>query len=198
MGSFGLMFIFQVAMLYRTMDGLETAIIATSYPVNSRLFLSPFLLCTTYLSSSLAPPGTLTNFFGIVTVSVIYLPYLMLGFNLLNGGSRAVAQSLPGALVGHLWWWSVWGDQVGRSGPYAHYGRAPRWLGKWLRDTKGPEEQPAAANMGGGIHVVAPRTAIYLNAGSGASGSLPGSSGGSGGGGGAGYKWGSGQRLGRP
>ncbi|KAJ8088876.1 hypothetical protein PM082_014122 [Marasmius tenuissimus] len=213
LGSFGLSVIFEVAFLYRTMDGLETgpyarrsgdlawqlfvscaAIVATSYPVNSFRFLSPFLLCIVYLSSSLAPPGTKTNFFGLVTLPVIYLPYLMLVLDFLVGGPRAMAQSLPGALVGHLWWLCIWGDQVGRPGPYANYGKAPRWLANWLGDTRDPEEQPSGVNMGVGVQVVAPRTTIYPNAGSGASESSTGSSGD--GGSNAGYKWGSGQRLG--
>ncbi|KAK1231293.1 hypothetical protein PQX77_005593 [Marasmius sp. AFHP31] len=172
------------------------AIVATSYPVGSRLFLSPFLLCIIYLFSSLAPPGTKTSFFGLVTLPVVYLPYLMLLLDFLGGGPRAVAQSLPGALVGHLLWLAVWGDQVGRPGPYANYGKAPRWLANWLGDTRDPEEQVALAGVGGGVYVVAPRTTIYPDAGSGADGSLTGSSGGGGGGGNAGYSWGSGQRLG--
>ncbi|KAL0068027.1 hypothetical protein AAF712_004930 [Marasmius tenuissimus] len=172
------------------------AIVATSYPVRSYLFLSPFLLCIVYLSSSLAPPGAKTNFFGLVTLPVIYLPYLMLGLDLLIGGPKAAAQSLPGALVGHLWWWGVWGNQVGRPGPYANYGEAPRWLAKWLGDDKRVLREQPVADVRGGVYVTAPRTTIYPNAASGASKSSTESSGGDGGS--AGYKWGSGQRLGRP
>ncbi|KAL0564469.1 hypothetical protein V5O48_017579 [Marasmius crinis-equi] len=204
----GINFIFEIAMLYRTMDGLETgpyarksgdlawqllvacaAIVATSYPVKSFLFFRPLLLCVTYVSSYLAPPGSQTSLFGLITFPVKYMPYMMLGFDLLMGGPQAAAQSLPGALVGHLWWWGVWGDQAGRPGPYAHYGRAPRWLAQRLGDTSGPGGQANAGNAGGGVHVVPPRTRINTNAPAGGSGS--GSSGSS-----TGHSWGSGQRLG--
>ncbi|KAK1231292.1 hypothetical protein PQX77_005592 [Marasmius sp. AFHP31] len=122
------------------------AIVAISYPVILRfqanpilaaetyLFFHPLLLCISYLYSSLAPPGSQTSFFGLVTLPIEYLPYLMLGLSLLMGGPLFAARSLPGALVGHLWWWGVWGDQVDRPGPFANFGKAPRWLANWLGD----------------------------------------------------------------
>ncbi|KAG7096005.1 hypothetical protein E1B28_006687 [Marasmius oreades] len=205
LGSGGINFIFEIAMLYRTVNGLETgpyirksgdlawqlffssvAIIATSYPVSSFFFFRPLLLCLTYISSSLAPPGSQTSIFGLLTLPIKYMPYVMLAFDLLMGGPQAAAQSLPGAVVGHLWWWAIWGgDLTGRGAPYAHLGRAPRWLANWLGDTSGGGPGAAGAGNAGGVHVVPPRT--RLNAGGGGAPSA-GSRGG--------HSWGSGQRLG--
>ncbi|KAJ7931321.1 Der1-like family-domain-containing protein [Mycena leptocephala] len=127
-GSGGITFIFEFVLLYRTMNDLESgpylrrsadfgwqlfvagvAILITSIPVSSMIFFRPFLLCLAYISSALAPVGTMTSVMGLVQLPVKYFPYVMLGFDLLLGGPGAVATSLPGAVVGHLWWWSVWG-----------------------------------------------------------------------------------------
>ncbi|KAF5356588.1 hypothetical protein D9758_008296 [Tetrapyrgos nigripes] len=134
LGSGGLTLIFQVMMLYRNSNELETgpymrksadyawqlfwcggAIMVLSIPMSSFLFLSPFLLCIIYLSSSLAPVGAMANLFGLITFPVKYYPYVILAMDFLLGGPQAAAQSIPGAIVGHLWWWGVWGSDLGGS-----------------------------------------------------------------------------------
>uniref|UniRef100_A0A0W0FZ11 Derlin n=1 Tax=Moniliophthora roreri TaxID=221103 RepID=A0A0W0FZ11_MONRR len=84
------------------------AIIPASYPVKSMVFFRPLLLCIIYLSSMLAPPGAQTSLFGLVTIPVQYMPFVMLGMDPLSGGPGFAAQSLPGAAIGHLWWCGVW------------------------------------------------------------------------------------------
>lgn len=128
------------------------------------IFFRPFLLCLAYISSALAPVGTMTSVMGLVQLPVKYFPYVMLGFDLLLGGPSAVANSLPGAVVGHLWWWSVWGPELGGAG-----GVLLRWSGapRWFRDYMGEGNTPppgarnpdgtTGANVGGGVRVVPPR-----------------------------------------
>ncbi len=40
---------------------------------------------------------------GLVTLPVKYLPYIMIGMDLLTGGPYAAAQGIAGAIVGHFW-----------------------------------------------------------------------------------------------
>lgn len=107
--------------------------------------------------------------------------------DLLNGGPRGAAISVPGIIVGHLWWASIWGTEIGgRGGRLAAYGRAPRWLARWFGEDSAPDNAgPGAgrgANSGGGVHVVAPRTRLEET-----STTAPTTHA---------HRWGSGQRLG--
>ncbi|KAF7319282.1 Derlin [Mycena chlorophos] len=180
LGSGGLNYLFELAMLYRTMNDIESgpyaqksadlawqllvasiSIIITSIPVSSFFFTRPFVLCIVYLGSSLAPPGAQTSLFGLFTFPVRWFPYVMLGMDLLSGPG-AVAASLPGAIVGHLWWWGIWGSDTGgtRGGGVLYpWGAAPAWFANWMQQTPtvpgAPE--PGRANAGGGVHIIAPR-----------------------------------------
>lgn len=140
-------------------------------------------MALTYLASSLAPPGARTSLFGLVTLPIQYLPYIMVGMDLLMGGPSAAAEATAGALVGHAWLWGVWGMALGSIGPLARYARAPKWLENWL---DGPNRRPpqfgtpgggSARMAAGGVHVVAPRRVEASESNSG-------------------YTWGRGQRLG--
>ncbi|KAJ3714445.1 Der1-like family-domain-containing protein [Lentinula raphanica] len=200
LGSGGLSFIFEIIMLYRTGNELESgpflrkssdfafqltvacgAIIATSFPLSSTVFFRPLLLCLVYLSSQLAPPGAQTSLYGLITIPVKYFPFALLGMDLLNGGPGAAATALPGAVIGHLWWWGVFGSEPGaRAGPMAEYGRAPRWLARWFGESSGSGSNAGSMRgTGGGVHVVPPRPRAEENAQTT-----------------HGYRWGSGQRLG--
>ena len=75
------------------------------------------LVCLTYLSAQLAPPGAQSSLFGLITFPVRYMPFVMVGLDLLMGGPGAAAQSCVGAAIGHLWWWGVWGAGLGGQGP---------------------------------------------------------------------------------
>ncbi|PFH45788.1 hypothetical protein AMATHDRAFT_71091 [Amanita thiersii Skay4041] len=191
LGSGGIGYIFELVMLYRTADQLESgpyarrsgdfawqlllanaSIILACIPLGAYIFTRPLLLALTYLSSALAPPGMQTSLMGLVTLPVKYLPYIMIALDFLMGGPAAAAQAVAGAVVGHFWWWAIWGTD-GRRGALESLGRAPSWMRLLVADGV---DTPAA--RGGGVHVVPPRQPAALT------GST------------TGHHWGSGQRLG--
>jgi len=91
---------------------------------------------------------------GLITLPVVYFPYAMLSMDLLTNGMDSAAQSVSGMIVGHLWWWLVWGagTGAGERGPLAGYARAPRWLRDLFRERGG-----ARVSHRAGYHVVPPR-----------------------------------------
>ncbi|KAH9849597.1 DER1-domain-containing protein [Lenzites betulinus] len=198
LGSSGINFIFDFAMLYRNSNELESthfprrsadyawqlflsglAILGLNIPLGTFVHTRALLLALTYVSSRLAPPGSQTSFFGLLTFPVLYLPYMLVGMDLLMGGPGAAAISISGAVAGHLWWWGVFDTGALRS-----FGTAPGWLRAYLGETGGGAggaggAAAGAANVGGGVHVVPPRRVREQAAA--ATG---------------GYSWGSGRRLG--
>ncbi|KAF8970356.1 Der1-like family-domain-containing protein [Flammula alnicola] len=187
LGGGGINYIFEFVMLYRTANDLEArsythrsadlawqlfwacgGIILATMPLRTYIFARPLLVCLIYLYSALAPPGSLTSIMGLISVPVTYYPYVMVGLDLIMAGPQAAAQSVAGAVVGHLWWWTVWGGELGS--------QAPEWLrklptgGRWRR----------SCWLGAcGVHVTAPRPPA---------GSPSGTA--------TGHTWGSGTRLG--
>lgn len=161
-------------------------------PLKSVIFLHPLLACLAYVSSALAPPGAQTSIMGLLTIPVAYFPYVMVGMDLLSGGPYAAAQAVAGIIVGHLWWWAVWGGELGGAGIAAQgrWSEAPKWLRNWF----GERERGRGAGGGGsgvrrgggggaaeglrasGIEVVPPRRVAQASD--------------------SGHSWGSGQRLG--
>lgn len=131
----------------------------------------PFLIALTYLSSNLALPGTQSSIFGLITVPVIYYPYLLVAMDFITDGPRAAAAGVVGLMVGHGWWWGIFGGQ-GRRGSLESWGRAPAWVKYLVNDRP---EAPLAPS----VNVIAPRA--RAEAASGAT---------------TGHQWGSGQRLG--
>jgi Derlin-2/3 len=117
-------------------------------PLSSYVHTRALIVCLTYLSSRLAPPGTQTSFFGIFTMPILYFPYALIGLDLISAGPRVAASSVTGAVVGHLWWWGVHDSQALR--PYA---KAPAWLRNWI---DGPS-RPGASASGHGVTVIPPR-----------------------------------------
>lgn len=164
-----------------------------STPLSPFIFNRPLLVCLTYLSSALAPLGAQTSLMGLVTFPVKYLPYIMIGLDFLMGGPNAAATSIAGAVVGHFWWWGVWGSGAGaRGGVLAAYGRAPAWMRRLVGETGPPPPvnggpgAGAGANAGaaGGVHVIPPRRTIPATRPAGGNSGT------------SGYNWGSGQALG--
>ena len=110
----------------------------------------------------LAPAGSQTSFWGLITFPVKYLPYAFIAMDFLMGGPQAAAVSVSGAVVGHLWWWSVW--ETGLLGGWAS---APRFLRSLMGEDRrrrnggrGVDEEPPAGaratgvkNWGGGCRL---------------------------------------------
>jgi Derlin-2/3 len=73
------------------------------------------------------------------------------GIDLIMGGPSAAAVSVTGAVIGHLWWWTIFGED-GRGLPgLREFGRAPSWVRALVSEGAGP-------NLGGtGVHVTPPR-----------------------------------------
>jgi len=202
-GGGGLEYIFSLVMLYRVTHELETKsyflrsadfawqllvasgfIVAATWPLRAYLFARPFLVCLVYLQSILAPPGAMTSIMGLVTVPVKIFPYVMIGMDFLVAGPGVAAQSVAGAAVGHLWWWSVWGGRLGSQGIWAPYASAPQWMRNLMGETNPDRPSASGGEAAGlaraGIHVTAPRTPATSGGSSTATG----------------YSWGSGQKLG--
>ncbi|KAI0827164.1 hypothetical protein BC628DRAFT_206332 [Trametes gibbosa] len=107
-------------------------ILGLNIPLGTFVHTRALLLALTYVSSRLAPPGSQTSFFGLITFPVIYLPYMLVGMDLLMGGPGAAAISISGAVVGHLWWWGVFD-----TGALRNVGAAPGWLRAYFGETGG-------------------------------------------------------------
>ena len=140
-----------------------------------------------------------------------YTPYMMIGLDLLMGGTSAAAQGVVGALVGHLWWWGVWGSGDAGAGADARgvleeVSRAPGWLRGLIGEGEGAGGAAGGGRdagrgggggvrVGGGVQVIPPRRPLGGGSTSGSS-TATSTRGGGGGGSSSGYNWGSGQRLG--
>ncbi|KAI0316075.1 DER1-domain-containing protein [Amylostereum chailletii] len=202
LGSQGITYIFDLAMLYHRTNSLEAgyypgrsadlawqllvacgSIIALNLPLHSFLHKNALTLCLAYVEAALAPPGTQTSIMGLLRIPVVYLPYFLIFVDLIQGGTQAAAQSITGAIVGHLWWMLLFGN-TGRAGLVdgQRWGKAPRWLqrimgeGEWAAR---PDSGPAPMGAGGsGVYVQPPRRP--------AAAENPGGD----------YRWGTGNRLG--
>lgn len=132
-------------------SSIALSIQALNIPLRTFIHTRALLIALTYVSSSLAPAGSQTSFWGLITIPVKYLPYLFIAMDFLMGGPQAAAVSISGAVVGHLWWWGVW-----ETGALREWGRAPTWLKNFMGEHGG---LGGAVNMGGGVTVVPPRRA---------------------------------------
>jgi Derlin-2/3 len=88
------------------------------------------------------------------------------------GGPGAAAQGVTGAIVGHLWWWLVFGGNAGTGGRTPEWARAPAWLRSLVGDHGPPR-------VGPGVEVIPPRQPRAAPAARS-----------------TGYNWGTGNRLG--
>lgn len=167
-GGGGLNYIFGLVMMYHNSNTLELgryyrmspeyawqltlaagAILAINLPLGSAVYWRALTICILYLNSALAPAGTQTSIMGLITIPIQYLPYVMIGLDLVMGGPGAAAVSVTGAVVGHLWWWVIYGED-GRGLPrLRRFGSAPSWVRKLV--SVGPDV------VGAGVHVVPPQ-----------------------------------------
>ncbi|KAI0044304.1 DER1-domain-containing protein [Auriscalpium vulgare] len=147
LGSSGINFIFDFAMLYRTSNQLEEGhflgrsadfawqllvavggILALNVPLQTYVHHRALIVCLTYLSSALAPPGTTSSIMGMVTIPIQYFPYALIGMDLVMSGAQAAGVGVTGAVIGHLWWWWIFGDDGHGLPGLQEYGSAPRWV----------------------------------------------------------------------
>ncbi|KAI0253019.1 DER1-domain-containing protein [Lactifluus subvellereus] len=170
LGGSGLNYLFEFVMLYRSSNSLELdrysrrspdyawqlilaagAILALNLPLGSFVHSRALTVCLLYLSSVLAPAGTQTSLMGLITIPIQYLPYAMIGIDMIMGGPGFAAMSVTGAIVGHLWWWAIYGED-GRGLPgLREFGRAPSWVRRLVSDGAGPNV------AGTGVHAIPPR-----------------------------------------
>jgi len=186
--SQGIGFLFDMVMLYRNSNELETqhfarrsadyayqlsiaalSILALNIPLNSYVHFRALLLCITYLSSRLNPAARV-SLFGLVHMENQYFPFALVAMDGVMGGIEAAMQSLTGIIVGHAWWLLEYGS----SGNAGGLGRAPRWLAKLFGESQNPTDR-RTSRTSYGTRIV-PR------------GQEPPAT--------TGYRWGSGQRLG--
>ncbi|KAH7882330.1 Der1-like family-domain-containing protein [Phlebopus sp. FC_14] len=198
LGGEGINYLFELVMLYRNSNSLESShyerrssdyawqlflasigIIVLNRPLGSYKHDRALLHTITYVLCSLSPPGAQASVMGLLAVPIAYFPYALLGMDMLSG-MHVAAQGVSGMLVGHLWWWLVWGSGTGaggvEQGRFASYARAPRWL----RDIFGEREETNVGSSRGGYQAFAPRQRAERPAGTQTTG----------------YNWGHGQRLG--
>ncbi|KZP07853.1 DER1-domain-containing protein [Athelia psychrophila] len=197
-GGSGLKYLFDIIMLYINSNTLEdthyiarsadyawqllvaaSGILALTYPLESVVNAHPLLIALTYLSSVLAPPGTTSSIFGLITIPIVYYPYLLVFMDLLVEGPHTAATGVVGLIVGYAWHWAIYGGEGGR-GPLHASGRAPGWLqGLFERPFAGRQpfggRQPLA-----GVHISAPRERTAATPGSATTG----------------HRWGKGRTLG--
>lgn len=168
LGSSGLAYIFDLVMLYRTSNGLETvdflfrsadyawqlslaalAVLGLNIPLQSVVHARPFLMTLVYLHSKLAPPGAQTSLMGLISIPYMFFPYVLAAMDLIMAGPGAAAQAVTGMVVGHVWWWGVFDTRALQA-----FGTAPGWLRGLIG---GPDGGSSAGGGIGGVHVVPPR-----------------------------------------
>ncbi|KAG8970247.1 hypothetical protein FRC03_010437 [Tulasnella sp. 419] len=202
-GGNGLQFLFDIIMLYRNSDALESTyynrrspeyayqlvlasigILLLNLPLETIIHYRALLVCITYLASRLSPNAPV-SVFGILSLKALYFPFVLVGLDLITGGPPAAAVSLTGVIAGHAWWLLEWkedGPSHGGGGRGGVMGRAPRWLVNLVGMGEDPQTRDAQQNQRAYGGAYAPRGRGLNDGGSGATGNQ--------------HTWGSGQRLG--
>ncbi|KAG8900482.1 hypothetical protein FRC00_012708 [Tulasnella sp. 408] len=148
-GGSGFPFLFDLVMLYRNSEQLETAwyprrsadyayqlglasavILALNIPLETYVHYRALLSCITYLSTRLSP-DTPMSIFGLLTIKALYFPFALIALDLIQAGPAAAMVSLTGVVAGHIWYmleWTPRGPQRPGRGTGAVVGRAPNWL----------------------------------------------------------------------
>lgn len=113
---------------------------------------------------------------GLVQLPIKYQPYIIIAFDLFAAGKGEAMLDVVGCVIGHLWWWTVWGDDSSGRGMFSAQARAPEFLRRWMGE-HGPRVVGGSRAVGGGVYVSPPQsTATAQSQG--------------------GHSWGSGRRLG--
>lgn len=170
LGGRDLQFLFDIFMLYRNSNDLETdfffrktseyvwalgiintLILATNYPLQSTVLFSPFTMAIVYLWSR-ANPNSKVSFFGLINCPAPYLPYAYLFLDLLRGGMPLAIQSSTGIASAHIYYFlrEILPATNGGRGP-RFLPSAPSWLRSLLPDSLDPATQGQAPPPGGQI-----------------------------------------------
>ncbi|BGP16739.1 hypothetical protein JCM10213_009156 [Rhodosporidiobolus nylandii] len=121
-GGGGLPLVFNLIMLYRSLNELETGhfggrlaemtwafvlvcggIIGLNTPLRTPFLFNPFLMAITHLWAQ-ASPTNRVSLYGILTLPAVYFPFALLGMDLLNGGPMAVVTSATGIVAAHAYY----------------------------------------------------------------------------------------------
>lgn len=170
LGGRDLQFLFDIFMLYRNSNDLETGfffrktseyvwalgiintlILAMNYPLQSTVMFSPFMMAIVYLWSR-ANSNSSVSFFGLINCPAPYLPYAYLFLDLLRGGMPLAVQSSTGIASAHIYYF------LREILPATNSGRGPRllpsapsWLRSILPDSPDPATRGQAPPPGGQI-----------------------------------------------
>ncbi|KAG8846688.1 hypothetical protein FRB96_001924 [Tulasnella sp. 330] len=158
-GGSGFAFLFDVVMLYRNSDALETIwfnkrsadyawqllmasglILALNIPLESFVHYRGLLMCLTYLSSRLNPEAPM-SIFGLLTAKALYFPFALVGMDVIMGGPAAAIVSFTGLVAGHVWYMLEWQEDASRGrsggGRGSVVGRPPRWFERFIGNGSG-------------------------------------------------------------
>ncbi|KAG8998729.1 hypothetical protein FRB94_006707 [Tulasnella sp. JGI-2019a] len=210
-GGSGVTFLFDLVMLYRNSDALETiwynkrsadyawqlllasgVILALNIPLESFIHYRALLTCLTYLSSRLNPEAPM-SIFGLINIKALYFPFALLGLDVLNGGPAAAIVSLTGIVAGHVWYMLEWQEDAPRNrlggGRGSVVGRPPAWFERWVGN--GPSSAGSGSGSGstGGSTTARANPRPYGTAIPPRTGDVPRATT-------TGHSWGSGNRLG--
>ena len=140
-----------VSVVSLNLQTLKLAAQALNIPLGSFIHTRPLLISLIYLASKLAPAGSQTSLFGLLTIPIEYFPYALVFLDLVMGGPSAAAQSVTGVVAGHLWWYTVFHTRT-----LEGFARAPAWLKAWL-DRPNAGAGGNVGRRGSGVHVAPPR-----------------------------------------
>jgi len=116
-------FLFDMVMLYRNSDQLESTtyagrsavygwqllltsvlILGLNLPFHSFVHFRALLVATAYLSSRINP-HVMVSLFGLLSFQNQYFPYVMVAMDFVSGGGyRAAIGAFTGLIAGHVWW----------------------------------------------------------------------------------------------
>ncbi|GAA6043468.1 hypothetical protein JCM8097_000726 [Rhodosporidiobolus ruineniae] len=139
-GGGGLALVFNLIMLYRSLNDLEEShfgrrlaemtwafilvgagIIGLNTPLKTPFLFNPFMMAVIHLWGQTNPTNRV-SLYGIINIPAPYFPFAMLGMDLLNGGPPAVLQSFTGMAAAHAYYF------LSVILPRQNGGRLPPWL----------------------------------------------------------------------
>ncbi|QRV81744.1 Derlin-2 [Ceratobasidium sp. AG-Ba] len=182
LGPPGIPYIFDLIMLYRASTDLEeaifgghsadyawhlivsgAAIMILNIPLQTLVFWRPLIMLLVYRSAKANPDGQV-SLFGLVSIKNAYFPFVLLVFDLINGGPGALVQSLTGVVASHAWFLLFPEPGLLRSAPTAPSAPGVRTFGGSSTFTLsgGRPAAPTSGAQGWRKWAVAPRWVRWL------------------------------------